>query len=180
MLIFFLSMLETAEDKQEFAELYEANRDRMFCIAKSILHDEYLAEDAVNQAFLKLIYVFSKIKDFSCNQMRNYLVIIVRNTSIDIYNKREKIVEVSFDESYATDDQYEDAAFGIPLEYSEVVEAIDRLPEIYSEALYLSYYAGLSVNEIARSLNLSVSAVKQRLMRARSKLRAMLERGDAK
>jgi RNA polymerase sigma-70 factor (ECF subfamily) len=173
-------MLETPEEKQEFTELYEANRDRMFVVAKGILHDEYLAEDAVNQAFLKLIQNFKKFQRLSCNQMRNYLVIIVKGTSIDIYNKRRKIVEVPFDESYETDDRYEDEALGVPLEYSEVVEAIDRLPEIYSEALYLSYYFGLTANEIANSLNLSVSAVKLRLMRARMKLRTMLEEGDTK
>jgi len=180
MLLLFLSMLETPEEKQEFAELYAANKDRMFNTAKGILHDEYLAEDAVNEAFLKLIYVFKKFKKLSCNQTRNYLVIIVKSTSIDIYNKRRKIVEISLDESYATDDRYEDEALGAPLDYSEVVEAIDRLPEIYSEALYLSYYFGLTANEIANSLNLSVSAVKLRLMRARLKLRAMLEGSDAK
>ena len=67
MLLFLLAMLETTEEKQKFAELYEANRDRMFSVAKGILRDNHLAEDAVQQAFLRLIRYPKKIESFSCN-----------------------------------------------------------------------------------------------------------------
>ena len=178
MLLLFLSMLETPDEKQRFAELYEANRHRMFGVAQGILHDEYLAEDAVNQAFLKLIRRFNKCEDFTRDQMRNYLVIVVRNTAIDMYNDRRKITEVPFDEGSEMDGGYEDGDFGAQLEYGELLELVEQLPEIYGEALYLAYHLGLTANEIAGALNLSVSAVKLRLMRARAKLRAMLEGVD--
>ena len=177
MLLFLLAMLETPEEKQKFTELYEANRDRMFSVAKGILRDEQLAEDAVQQAFLRLIRYPKKIESFSCNQARNYLVVIVRNTAIDMYNRRRRIAEVPFDDSYGT---HEDGELTVTLENDELLEAVDQLPEIYSEALYLSYYLGLSVNEIAGSLHLSDGAVKLRLMRARQKLRVILEGVDAK
>ena len=175
MLPIFLSMLESPGEKLRFAQLYEANRCRMFVVANEILDDEYLAEDAVNTAFLRLIGRFSKCDGFSCNQMRNYLVIIVRYTSIDMYNKRRDAAEVSFDESWEPQARQESDALRVELDYGEVLEAIDRLPEIYSEALYLSYLLGLSTNEIAGTLNLSASAVKLRMMRARAKLRDELE-----
>jgi len=178
MLLLFLSMLETPDEKQRFAELYEANRHRMYGVAQGVLHDEYLAEDAVNQAFLKLIQHFRKCEECSRNQMRNYLVIIVRNTAIDMYNDRRKIVEIPFDEGHEIDGGCEDEDFGAQLEYGELLEAMEQLPEIYGEALYLSYHLGFSNSEIAGSLNLKVSAVKLRLMRARAKLRAMLEGVD--
>ena len=177
MLFFFLSMLETPDEKQRFAQLYEANRHRMFGVALGVLHDEYLAEDAVNQAFLKLIRRFNKREDYSRDQMRNYLVIIVRNAAIDMYNDRRKIAEVPFDEGHELGG-YEDEDFGAQMDYAELLEAMERLPEIYGEALYLAYHLGLSTSEIAGSLNLSVSAVKLRLMRARVKLRAILEGVD--
>jgi len=178
MLFFFLSMLETPDEKQRFAQLYEANRHRMFGVALGVLRDEYLAEDAVNQAFLKLIRRFNKCEDYSRDQMRNYLVIIVRNAAIDMYNDRRKMAEVPFDEGREMDGGYEDEALGAQMDYAELLEAMERLPEIYGEALYLAYHLGLSTSEIAGSLNLSVSAVKLRLMRARAKLRATLEGVD--
>jgi len=179
MLPFFLAALETPEEKQKFAELYEANRIRMFSVAKGVLRDDGWAEDAVQQAFLRLIRYPQKIEKLSCAQARNYLVIIARNTAIDMYNHRRKISEVSFDERYEADDSCESGALAARPDYGELLEAIGRLPEIYGEALYLSYQLGLSVGEIAGSLNLSASAVKLRLMRARQKLRAILEGVDA-
>lgn len=47
MLIFFLSMLETDEGKNNFTRLYEKYRKLMFYVANQILRDGYLSEDAV-------------------------------------------------------------------------------------------------------------------------------------
>ena len=173
MLFFYLSMLETPEEKQKFTEIYESNKQRMFSVAKGVLRDEHLAEDAVHEAFVRLIKYFKRVENFSCNQTRNYLVIMVRRTSIDMYNKRRKVIEVAFDESYDGQQEHED--FTIQLDHGELLEVIEQLPDIYKEVLYLSYFLDLSVSEIAGSLDLSVSAVKLRLMRARQKLRAALE-----
>ena len=180
MLYIYLAMLETPAEKQEFAELYEANRQRMFGVAAGILHDDYLAEDAVNQAFLKLIRHFRKRDKLSRNQMRNYLVIIVRNTAIDMYNDRHKIAEVYFDEARDISDGYDDDSFATALEHDALLEAFGQLQRTYKEVLYLSYFLGLSTKEIAESLCLSTSAVKSLLMRARAKMRTMLEGGDAR
>ena len=174
MLVFFLSMLETPEEKQLFTKLYEENSDRMYSVALGILHDDFLAEDAVNQAFLKLIQGVRRFEDFTCNQIRNYLVIVVKSSAIDMYNKSHKIVEVPFDESFEVDGRYEDDTPN-KLDHDELMGLIAQLPEIYSETLYMSIHMELTTNEIAHSLSLSVSAVKLRLMRARLKLRDMLE-----
>jgi len=175
MLYIFLAMLESPEEKKKFTELYQENRSLMFSVAQGILRDEYLAEDAVDQAFLKLIRSFKQIEDFSCNQTRDYLVIIVKHVAIDMYNERRRIVEVSFDEAYDMNNRPMDDPFIAQLDYDQLLEVIDQLPEIYYEALFMSSQLGFSVKEIASSLNLSSSAVKLRLMRARQKLSAMLE-----
>ncbi|MCL2301247.1 MAG: sigma-70 family RNA polymerase sigma factor [Firmicutes bacterium] len=180
LLLFFLSMLESHEEKLKFAELYEANRDRMARLAWGILRDNYLAEDAVNEAFLKMIHKIKKFHDFTCDQMRDYLVIIVKHTAIDMYNERKKNAEVSFDERFTMGGVVEAEPISMMLEHDEVQEAIDQLDEIYRDVLYLSYRVGLSINEIAKSLDLSPSAVKMRLVRARVKLRALLEGDDVK
>jgi len=168
-------MLDSPEEKKKFEELYQEYKNLMFSVAYGILRDEHLGEDAVDQAFLKLIRSFNKIENFSCNQTRDYLVTIVKNVAIDMYNKRHRIVEVPFDEAYDIDSKLMDDPIIAKLGYNQLVEVIKKLPEIYCETLYLSSQLGLSVNEIASSLNLSSSAVKLRLMRARQKLSAMLE-----
>lgn len=170
MLPIFLAALDTSDEKQAFTELYETNRRLMFSVAVDILQDDGLAEDAVNQAFLRLLRHFKKIHGFTCNQTRNYLVIMVRNASIDMYNERRKIAEVPLNDSRSSD--MDDAA--MQMDYAELLDTMAQLPELYSEALYLSYQLGFSVKEIADSLGISASAVKLRLMRARQMLRIKL------
>lgn len=78
----YLSALETAEDKDQFKELYIKYKQRMYAIAYKILHNFEDSEDAVHNAFLKIADNFEKIKKFSCQERERYIVIIVRNTSI--------------------------------------------------------------------------------------------------
>lgn len=175
MLPIFLSMLETPEEKQLFTELYEANRRLMLSVAMKILRDEHLAEDAVNQAFMKLISNFKTCEENSRNQTKNYWVIISRSAAIDIYNERRKIAEIPLDEAHDLNDRYEEDTFASKVDFDHLIETIDKLPEMYCDILYLSYILGFSVKEIASMLDISISAVKQRLMRARQKLSALLE-----
>lgn len=57
---------------------------------------------------------------------------------------------------------------------SEVLEAVMALPEKYREAIYLFYYEGYSINEIAALTGRSGAAVSAHLSRGRKKLRTML------
>lgn len=58
---------------------------------------------------------------------------------------------------------------------SEVVDAVMALPCKYREAIYLYYYEGYSIREIAKLTGRSESAVSAHLSRGRAKLRTMLE-----
>ena len=58
---------------------------------------------------------------------------------------------------------------------SEVVDAVMALPCKYREAIYLHYYEGYSIREIAKLTGRSESAVSAHLSRGRVKLRTMLE-----
>ena len=71
MLQFYLQLLETEEELQKFTQLYETYRKLMHWTAEGILHDEHLAEDAVHEAFLRIIQSnqrnsMSKNKEFCC------------------------------------------------------------------------------------------------------------------
>ena len=58
---------------------------------------------------------------------------------------------------------------------SEVLEAVMALPEHYREAIYLFYYEGYSIDEIAALTGRSRAAVSAHLSRGRKKLKTMLE-----
>ena len=90
MLGFYLTLLDSAEEKSKFEQLYITYRQDMFKIAYSILKDNYEAEDAVHEAFLIVIKKFDKISEVNCPQTHAYLIIIVKNLALKIYNKRKK------------------------------------------------------------------------------------------
>ncbi len=58
---------------------------------------------------------------------------------------------------------------------SEVLDAVMALPEKYREAIYLVYYEGYSIDEIAALTGRSGAAVSAHLSRGRKKLKTMLE-----
>ena len=68
--------------------LYLQYRTPMYRVALSVLRDSGLAEDAVQQAFLKIFQNFEKLDLSDCNKTRSFIVILVRNTAIDLYRRR--------------------------------------------------------------------------------------------
>jgi RNA polymerase sigma-70 factor (ECF subfamily) len=52
MIAIYLSIIDSEQDKNKFEILYTTYRKLMFYVANRILKDQYLAEDAVHQAFI--------------------------------------------------------------------------------------------------------------------------------
>lgn len=175
MLPIYLAMIDGEEEKSKFESLYLTYRKLMFHVANGILNDEGLAEDAVHQAFLKILENFDKVGEISCHKTRSYVVIIVRNAAINMYNSRKRHSAVPIDE----------AAFCAAEKKSErtddldsLAEAVLKLPVIYKDALKLKYVQGFSNAEIAGMLDISEAAVRKRLERARRMLAEILGRED--
>jgi len=169
MLYIYLAMLESPEDKEKMADLYYTYREYLLNTARDILRDESDAEDVVHEAFLRVANNFTKICDVSSHQTRNFLVIIVRGLALNQYNKRNRVVEVSFENLEGTDDSLAVEDSGPEqFEYEDLHQVLEQLPAEHRDILYLMYYERLSVREISKFLNLTESAVKKRLQRARA------------
>lgn len=166
-------------DADKLEALYETYRQLMFYVAYSILHDIPSAEDAVQQAFLRIMDNLEKIADTDCPQTKNFMVIIVKNIALNLYNARRKKGTVSFDEvegwllASPRDEirDFEDAR--------QLEDLMARLPESYRDALMLRYDNGYSAAEIAALLQISEENVKKRLQRARAKLADLISEGEA-
>lgn len=166
--------------KKEMRELYGKYRDYAYDTAIKILGDKACAEDAVQITFEKLIKNFSKYNDLSCHKMIGLIVIISRNTAINIYNERKR-------ENYVEYIETADGAKTAPdtmdvvirhETYSETVDAIKNLPEIYRDVFLMKHVYGYDNREIAKILGISEDNVRQRLVRARQKIVKILERSE--
>ena len=89
MLNLFLILIDDECDKARFADFYDRYKTLMFYVAKGILKDDCLAEDAVQEAFLRVAKNFHKINEVSCPQTRNFAVIITRNISLNMLKKKD-------------------------------------------------------------------------------------------
>lgn len=64
MLMLYLEMLETPEEKVRFEEIYQNYRNKMFHMADHILHNDQDAEDAVHNAFLRICALLKNFLNF--------------------------------------------------------------------------------------------------------------------
>ena len=169
MLSFYLSALESAADKEDFRALYRRYHGVMERTALAILQDPRDAEEAVQEAFIRVIENFSKIYEIPCKNLGAWLVIIVRNEAITILRRRR--CHLPLEEGWA---DFAGQSRDLPA-YSSMVQLFARLPDTYRAVLEMKLVLGYSGAEIARRLGLTESAVNTRLSRGRALLRKIFE-----
>ena len=76
-MLLYLQMLETPEEKSLFEQIYLEYRGLMYHVAYEILHNDQDAEDAVHQAFVKIVENIKKIDDPVCPKTHGYVVTII-------------------------------------------------------------------------------------------------------
>ena len=175
MLIFYISLIDSDESKDKFESLYLKYRKHMKHIALKILGDEHIADDAVHNAFIKIISNLHKFNEIDCQETRNLIVIIIRSVSIDMYRKRKREFEntdiLQNDISVETD-------FSM-IEVADILNEIDVLPDIHKDILLLKVEYGYKDREIAKLLGIKVDTVSKRLERARRQLKKQLNEGGS-
>lgn len=160
MLIYALTLVKPA-DRPKLERLYLEYRSVMFCAANEILHNEHEAEDAVQQAFMKIAENLDKVPDELSNKTKAFVVTIAENTAIDRYRKLKRHGDCELCEE----------ACGIEAESAnELVNCILKLPARYRQFILLKYYHGYSTREIAKLLGMSSAAASKTAQRAKQRL----------
>ena len=152
--------------------LVETYQTALLHICYMILHDEALAEDAVQETYIKAYKGLESFRGESSD--KTWLFRIGVNVCRDMKRARWfRYVDrrVDFDtlplRTAPMDDDHEDLA-----------QAVVLLPDKYKEVILLHYYQNMNVTEVAQTLGLAPSSVSNRLKKAREKLRVLMERGE--
>ncbi len=169
MLILYLQMLDTQEEKIRFEQIYQMYRGLMYHVADNILHNRQDAEDAVHNAFLRIIKHFSKFRNTPSTDHAPQIVVIVKNEAISILRKKQNTIPLEDWDGCA--ETSEAAA-----DYHALVDSFTRLPQTYRAAMEMKLLLGYSDGEIAVKLGLSKTAVSTRISRGRRLLRDIVER----
>lgn len=171
MLLFYLSMVSSEEDKKLIEKIYLEHRDAMTYVALGILKSPQRAEDAVHDSFLKIIEGINskKIVEKSCPQMKALCVITCRNTALNMSRRESSISFVDNEVAFDTvgDTKLTDDLVVASMEHAVIVEALRNLPLIFHDIMVLSLVEELPTKEIAKITSLPLETVKKRLQRGR-------------
>lgn len=160
----------------DFNQLYAMYAKRLLYIAYQYTRDRFLAEDIVQETFLKAHKNIKMVEDN--RKLGAWLAVIAARTAIDFLraNKRRYCLPVdpvdmepmlgSNDEGMNTED-----TVGTRLFQEYLFHLIGDMSKEFQEVLVLKVYYGLRDNEIAALLNLKAATVKTRLYRARKQLK---------
>ena len=153
------------------AEAYAEHRDAAYRVAYRILGDGQAADDAVQDAFLKL-WTGGTQFDVSRGSMRGLLLTIARNTSIDVIRKRARRQRT--ENTYCTEATYvtdgPEHATERADEARHVRAALRELPREQRHAIEMAYFSALTRREIAASGSVPVGTVKSRMRLGMKKL----------
>ena len=172
-----LEILETEEQRNELSDFYEQYKERFYAVAFSKLHNRASAEDAVQEAFLRIADKPEKFFEIPQDKRAAFTDVIIRRIAVDMFNKSSK-----------TDllDETIDNDFGdVPLEErvissvsrDELIGFISTLSSLQRDVLELKILYGASNSEIAQKLSVTENVVRQRLFQARKAIREYLEKG---
>ncbi len=136
------------------------------------LHDEKLAEDAVQETFLKAYRSLTSYRGEATEI--TWLTRIAVNTCKDMLRSSW----CRHVDRRVTPDMLPERADARDPQNGELAAAVMNLPRKMREVIILYYYQGMDAREIANLLGISQPAVSGRLKRARAKLRRALEGWD--
>ena len=153
-------------------QLYDMYCNAMFITAKRYVKDNFIAEDIMQEAFIK---VFKNINGFKGEvTIGAWIKKIVINQSID-YLKKKKIELVSIDEAKLTIADENDWNVNEEVTINSITSAINNLPEKYKIVLNLYLIEGYDHQEIAQVLNITEVTSRSQLMRGKNKLKSHLK-----
>jgi len=172
-------------DSRAFSELVRRYEGKIFRLAQHITQNREDAEDVLQETFMKAYEHLDQFKGDS--KFYTWIVRIAVNQALMKLRRRKSDKSVSIDEQIDTGEDNvtrEIAAWGENPEqrYSReelggiLDSAIESLEPLYRSVFVLRDIEELSTEETAEALDLSVPAVKSRLLRARLQLRERLTR----
>ena len=149
--------------EDRLSEIYARQADTVWRVCYSYMQNPDDTDDMVQETFIRLMTRGPEFTDE--NHERAWLVVTASNICKDALRSKERQNYSLEDHPYLTADEPED----------DLTSLIMNLNENCKTVVYMFYYEGYRIREIARMLNISEINVRVTLHRARQKLKKMLE-----
>ena len=151
------------QTEQQYNEIVENYSDMIFRIAYQYLFNKYDSEDIVHEVFVKLLTkrVIFKYEE----NIKSWLIRVTINQCLDYKKSLTKKITVPIENMEIPFEQKE----------GEILEELQLLKEDERNVLYLHYYEGYKIKEIAKILKQKQNTINSKLTRARKKLKEIME-----
>ncbi|MDA1369211.1 MAG: RNA polymerase sigma factor [Proteobacteria bacterium] len=173
-----LAKLASSGDRDAFRTIVETNKQRMFTVARSVMGDAALAEDIVQEAFIKAYRALPEFKGQS--RLSTWLHRITYLTAIDMHRQRARLLRLaseSLQEETAADEHpavHSDSDVVAQRLKTQINHAMATLTDFEQTVFTLRHMQNFKLREIAQVVNRSEGTVKNILFRAIRKMRAQL------
>lgn len=166
--MFILSIPGEPEDRILFEDIYKGYYKQMLYVANRILDNPADAEDAVQDALLRIARNIASLRNQQSWAIRGYVLTIAKNSALNILRKRSRIVPFNedFAENYTLDDPVFQQVVN-SLDYERLVHAIRHMDPLYRQVLTLVYVHKQTPKEVADLLGRKVDTVRKQLNRGR-------------
>ena len=166
-----LALVAAGNRDEPLVELYGRYAKRVYGLGLRLLGDQGLAEDLVQETFLRL---WRSAPHFDPDRatVRTFLFTIARRAAVDLWRRRRDRIEVAGSE---IEPVVEDEAFEALLVSLDVRHALDELSAKHREVLELHYRGDLTQQQISERLEVPLGTVKTRTYHALRALKGKLE-----
>jgi RNA polymerase sigma-70 factor (ECF subfamily) len=164
-------------DQKSYEILVKRYQKRVHRLAQRLVRDADAADDVAQEAFIRAYYALSRFEQGKTFYFWLYRITV--NLALNHLSREKRMVELpeddaNLDPALTTDPNSEASASQLKV---RIAEAIEKLPLHQRSVLLLRAQEGLSYQEIATTLDVSIGTVMSRLSRARQALKEML--GDS-
>lgn len=156
--------LRKKKDDDRFKEIFTTHYPSLLKFAKFKLGDSILAEDLVQETFLRLWNNQEKAQDYE--KLKSYLFMILNNLIIDEYRKNKlELVDPAEIKEESRDSTSSHEIHHYILELKEDIQSV----------FLLNKYSGFKYAEIAEILDISIKTVESRMSRALKELKEKIK-----
>ncbi len=169
-----VALLERGEEVA-LGELYDRYGRIAYGLARRMLRNDTLAEDAVQEAFLTVWRTAARFVPERA-KASTWLLTIVHRRAVDLVRREERRRTEPLGtgaDAVAPESSAEDVAW-LRFQRERVQDALRRLPDDQREAIELAYYGGFTQSELADRLGQPLGTIKSRMFTGLRRLREIL------
>lgn len=168
-------------NEEAFELLVERHKDRVFTAIYLIVKDTYLAEDLLQETFIKAIRTIRSGRYNEEGKFLPWIVRIAHNLAIDHFRKEKRYPTMILEDGSPvfntlefSEDSYESMQIKKDADIN-IKEYIDELPLVQREVLVMRHYMNMSFKEISEVTGVSINTALGRMRYALINLRKKME-----